>query len=131
MPPVGPTATKARPTRMAPVTASHPCRLPAKSGPQRARDVLGSETSTALWPRVRIVQLNVGVRSQALSSAAALADASNGVSGDLIATDQVFPDRVGEIYHLIHNAGQRWSRAGDDPQRGSAIKAGTARRCRA
>jgi hypothetical protein len=27
---------------------------------------------------------------------------------DLIATDQVFPDRVGEIYHLAHHPAQRW-----------------------
>ncbi|MBV8574126.1 MAG: hypothetical protein JOZ58_03675 [Acetobacteraceae bacterium] len=27
---------------------------------------------------------------------------------DLIATDQVFPDRVGEIYHLAYHPSQRW-----------------------
>ena len=27
---------------------------------------------------------------------------------DLIATDQVFPDRVGEIYNLAHAPSQRW-----------------------
>ena len=27
---------------------------------------------------------------------------------DLIATDQIFPDRVGEIYQLAHGAEQRW-----------------------
>ena len=26
----------------------------------------------------------------------------------MIATDQVFPDRVGEIYHLTYNPSQRW-----------------------
>jgi hypothetical protein len=27
---------------------------------------------------------------------------------ELVATDQVFPDRVGEIYHLAHHPEQRW-----------------------
>ena len=27
---------------------------------------------------------------------------------DLVATDQIFPDRVGEIYHLAYNKGQKW-----------------------
>jgi len=38
----------------------------------------------------------------------ALADASTVRREDLIATDQVFPDRVGEIYHLAHDPAQRW-----------------------
>ena len=27
---------------------------------------------------------------------------------DLIATDQIFPDRIGEIYHLAYNKNQKW-----------------------
>ena len=38
----------------------------------------------------------------------ALADASSVRREDLIATDQVFPDRVGEIYHLAYDPTQRW-----------------------
>ena len=38
----------------------------------------------------------------------ALADGSSVRSEDLIATDQVFPDRVGEIYHLAYHPSQRW-----------------------
>ncbi len=38
----------------------------------------------------------------------ALADASSVRPEELIATDQVFPDRVGEIYHLVHAPLQRW-----------------------
>ena len=38
----------------------------------------------------------------------ALADASSVRPEDLIATDQVFPDRVGEIYHLAYDPAQRW-----------------------
>ncbi len=38
----------------------------------------------------------------------ALADASSVRPEELIATDQAFPDRVGEIYHLAHAPSQRW-----------------------
>ena len=38
----------------------------------------------------------------------ALADATSISAEDLLATDQVFPDRVGEIYHLAYRANQRW-----------------------
>jgi len=41
----------------------------------------------------------------------ALADASSVEREDLIAADQLFPDRVGEIYHLAYNPWQRWSYA--------------------
>ncbi len=37
-----------------------------------------------------------------------MADASSIRAEDLIAADQVFPDRVGEIYHLAYNPAQSW-----------------------
>ena len=41
----------------------------------------------------------------------ALADASTVAPEDLIATDQIFPDRVGEIYNLAYSPSQRWYHA--------------------
>lgn len=38
----------------------------------------------------------------------ALADASSIAERDLHATDQIFPGRVGEIYHVSHNPAQHW-----------------------
>ena len=38
----------------------------------------------------------------------ALADATTVSPDDLLATDQVFPGRVGEIYQVAHNPAQRW-----------------------
>ena len=43
----------------------------------------------------------------------ALADASSIAPDELVATDQVFPDRVGEIYHLAHSPTQKWYYAPD------------------
>ncbi len=83
----------------------------AKSGPQRARDVLGAEEFDRLLNSgARIVQVNVWrpIRGPVQRSPLALADATSIAPADMIATDQVFPNRVGEIYHLSHNNNQRW-----------------------
>ena len=43
-----------------------------------------------------------------LSSPLAFADASTIKQEDLVATDQRFPNRIGEIYHLAYNSKQQW-----------------------
>jgi hypothetical protein len=88
----------------------------AKSGPQRARDVFGDERyEQALAAGRRIVQINVWrpIVGPVQRSPLALADATSIRPDDLVATDQVFPNRVGEIYHLAHDEGQRWFYAPD------------------
>jgi hypothetical protein len=82
-----------------------------KSGPQRVKDLLGeAEAARLASSGARIVQINVWrpIRGPVQRSPLALADASSVRPEDLIATDQVFPDRVGEIYHLAHHPAQRW-----------------------
>ena len=82
-----------------------------KSGPQRVKDLLGeTEAARLAATGARIVQINVWrpIRGPVQRSPLALADAESIRPEDLIATDQVFPDRVGEIYHLAHHPGQRW-----------------------
>ena len=82
-----------------------------KSGPQRVKDLLGeTEAQRLAATGARIVQINVWrpIRGPVERSPLALADASSVRPEDLIATDQVFPDRVGEIYHLAHDPAQRW-----------------------
>ena len=88
----------------------------AKSGPQRARDVLGADTFERLiGTGKQVVQVNVWrpIVGPVQRSPLALADASSIAPEDLIATDQVFPNRVGEIYHLANNPAQRWYYASD------------------
>jgi len=83
----------------------------AKSGPQRARDAIGPDAYDRLVANgARIVQVNVWrpIVGPVRRSPLALADATTVAPEDLIATDQVFPDRVGEIYHLAYNPAQRW-----------------------
>jgi hypothetical protein len=83
----------------------------AKSGPQRVKDLLGAAEAARLAASgARIIQINVWrpIRGPVERSPLALADASTVRPQDLIATDQVFPDRVGEIYLLAHHPAQRW-----------------------
>ena len=82
-----------------------------KSGPQRMKDILGEVEAARLTASgARIIQINVWrpIRGPVERSPLALADASSVQQEDLIATDQVFPDRVGEIYNVAHAPSQRW-----------------------
>ena len=82
-----------------------------KSGPQRIADILGEDEAERLTEDgARIVQINVWrpISGPVRRSPLALADASSVGAGELIATDQVFPDRIGEIYQLAHAPTQRW-----------------------
>ncbi len=81
------------------------------SGPKRAADVLGAEEFARITQSGgRVMQVNVWrpIKGPVLRSPLALADAGTVRPDQLIATDQVFPDRVGEIYHLAWGVGQRW-----------------------
>ena len=81
------------------------------SGPVRAADVLGAdEVARVLKSGGRIMQINVWrpIAGPVQRTPLALADAESIAPDELVATDQVFPDRVGEIYQLAHGTGQRW-----------------------
>ena len=81
------------------------------SGPVRAADVLGDgAVARILDAGGRIVQINVWrpITGPVQRTPLALADAASVKTAELVATDQVFPDRVGEIYQLAHGAEQRW-----------------------
>ena len=83
----------------------------AKSGPQRVKDILGeAEVERLAASGARIIQINVWrpIRGPVQRAPLALADAGSVRPEELIATDHVFPDRVGEIYHLAHAPSQRW-----------------------
>ena len=81
------------------------------SGPKRAKEILGKEKyETILDSGGRIVQLNVWrpINGPVKRSPIAFADASSIKKDDLVATDQIFYDRVGEIYHLSYSDQQKW-----------------------
>ena len=80
-----------------------------RSGPERVRDVLGSEQADAL-AAMPVAQINLWrpINGPVKRSPLALLDASTLDPDDLLATDLVYPDRIGEIYHLAYNPLQRW-----------------------
>ena len=81
------------------------------SGPKRARDALGAERfDRAIASGGRVVQVNVWrpIKGPVQRTPLALADATSIAAKQLVATDQVFPDRVGEIYQVAFASSQRW-----------------------
>ena len=81
------------------------------SGPQRAADVLGRETvDRVLDTGGRLAEINVWrpITGPVRRTPLAVADARSVDRDDLIATEQRFPDRTGEIYMLAHAPDQRW-----------------------
>ena len=82
-----------------------------KSGPQRLKDTIGiAEAERLLANAARVIQVNVWrpIKGPVRRAPLAVADASSIAKHELVATDQVFPDRVGEIYHLAYSPSQRW-----------------------
>ncbi len=82
-----------------------------RSGPDRARRELeqrGLDAEALLRRRFAIVNLWRPIGRPVLKSPLALCDARTIAREDLIATDLVYRDRVGETYALRHNDAQRW-----------------------
>ena len=79
------------------------------SGPERIREVLGAEQAAAM-AAMSVAQINVWrpISGPVKRSPLAVLDASTLAPNDLLATDLVYPDRIGEIYHLAYNTHQRW-----------------------
>lgn len=82
------------------------------SGPQRAKDAMGeAEYERVLAAGGRIVQVNVWrpISDTPVQRAPlALASSFSVPKADLIATDQRFPDRTGEIYQLAFSEDHDW-----------------------
>ena len=81
------------------------------SGPVRAGDVLGAgEVERILGGGGHIAQVNVWrpITGPVERTPLALAAADSIATDELIAVDQIFPDRTGEIYQLAHAPDQRW-----------------------
>ena len=99
-----------------PVRAVHNDYTP-KSGPQRVRDLFPEEAEELLKRRFAVVNAWHSIRDRVDSHPLAVCDARSIEPGDLIATDLVYEDRVGEVYNLAHNPAHRWfyfPRVGED-----------------
>ena len=98
---------RARGTRL-PVSVVHN-DYTERSGPQRVRDVLRTETAERLLAG-RFAMVNVwrsfGASAERFPLAAA--DGRTVLPADYVAVDLVYPDRAGEVYYNAHSNGQRW-----------------------
>ncbi len=81
------------------------------SGPVRARDAMGGDDYDRVMKNGgRVVQINVWrpISGPVKRTPLALADAQSIKAEEMLATDQIFPDRVGEIYQVAHSPDQIW-----------------------
>ena len=80
-----------------------------KSGPQRVRDLLpAAEAEARLKRRFAIVNIWRPIVGPLQHMPLAFCDAGTFRAEDAIATDLIYPDRVGEIYSIAYNPAQRW-----------------------
>ena len=80
----------------------------ARSGPQRVRDFLGADADELLRGRVQVINLWRPIRGPVRDTPLAVCDACSVASGDLVPSDLVYRDRVGEIYAVTYNPAHRW-----------------------
>ena len=80
----------------------------AKSGPQRVRDLLPDEASELLRGRVQIVNLWRPIKGPLRDAPLAVCDARTVSQDQLVASDLVYPNRVGETYSVTFDPAHRW-----------------------
>ena len=80
----------------------------AKSGPQRVRDLLSGEAPHLLQGRVQIINVWRPIKGPLLDAPLAVCDASSVDPDDLIPSDLIYPNRIGEIYSVSYRPSHRW-----------------------
>jgi hypothetical protein len=79
-----------------------------QSGPQRVRDFFGDEAEALLKGRVQVINLWRPIRGPLRDAPLAFADARSIAPADLVASDLVYQDRVGETYSVKYNPAHKW-----------------------
>jgi hypothetical protein len=80
----------------------------ARSGKQRVRDLLPDEAETLLKGRVQIINLWRPIHGPLQDAPLGVCDARSVRFSDLVPTDLLYRDRVGETYSVIFNPDHRW-----------------------
>jgi hypothetical protein len=78
------------------------------SGPQRVRDLLGNEADELLKKRFAVINVWRPIRGPVQDAPLAVTDAQSVAPADFVATDLVYPDRIGEIYYVKFNPEHKW-----------------------
>lgn len=80
----------------------------AKSGPQRVRDLLADEAQELLHGRVQIINVWRPIKGPLLDAPLAVCDAKSVEPNDLIASDLIYPHRIGETYSVTYRPSHLW-----------------------
>jgi len=80
----------------------------SRSGPQRVRDLLPDEAEELLKGRVQVINLWRPIRGPLLDSPLAVCDARTVDPADLVPSDLVYRERVGETYSVTYNPAHEW-----------------------
>jgi hypothetical protein len=78
------------------------------SGPQRVRDLLPQEAEELIKKRFAVVQVWRPINKPVQREPLAIADARSIGTKELVGSSRVYPDRVGEVYHITYNPEHRW-----------------------
>jgi hypothetical protein len=78
------------------------------SGPQRVRDLVPDEAEELLKRRFAIVQTWRPIRHPVQREPLAIADARTIGTKELIVSKRIYPNRVGETYHMTFNPEHLW-----------------------
>lgn len=79
------------------------------SGPRRVRQLV-DEAEVGLWLSSRVIEVNLWrpIKGPVEQAPLAVADASTLEPEDIVPVDLVYPQRTGEIYHIVHRRRHRW-----------------------
>lgn len=80
----------------------------AKSGPQRVRDLVAEEAQELLRGRVQVINLWRPIRGPLLDAPLAVCDARSVDPQDLVPTDLIYRERIGETYSVTYRPSHRW-----------------------
>jgi hypothetical protein len=80
----------------------------AKSGPQRVRDLLPEDAEELLRGRVQVINLWRPIYGPLQDAPLAMCDARTIDPSDLVPSDLVYRQRVGETYSVTYNPAHQW-----------------------
>ena len=80
----------------------------ARSGPQRVRDLLPNDAEELLKGRVQVINLWRPTKGPLEDAPLALCDARTVDEHDLVESDLVYKQRVGETYSVTYNPAHKW-----------------------
>ena len=80
----------------------------ARSGPQRVRDLMGGEAEELLKGRVQVINMWRPIRGPLRDAPLAVCDSRTVAAADLVPSDLVYRERVGETYSVRFNPAHRW-----------------------